>query len=141
MAKGLKVGDIVRCKSDYYGSQLGLGNHFGIVVEVRRKNSKVLFSEIERTFWLPNSSLTITTDSSEQRTARHKMSKLLHLLNAGDCEIDTEMHNGNHVLCAYHRSIDLRLIDEIRDYLADDFIDIQILPHGFGAVETRIEFK
>ena len=141
MAKQLKVGDIVKCKSDYYSSQLNIGENLGIVVEVRRKNSKILFSDMDRSFWLPHQSLKVTGDASEGRTVRHKISKLLHLLNASDCEVEKGTQNGNHTLSVFHRSIDYKLIDEIKDYLAKDFIDLKILPHGFGEVETQIEFK
>lgn len=137
--KVLKVGDLVGCASSYpFIQSLNLQGRTGIVLETRRDNCRVFYDALKQSFWLPNEFLKKVVNV-EARGPLQKLNRLLSLVNASECEL--ELRADDYVLNAYTQALSYHAINEIKEYLGEDFRNLMVYPHGMAKMIVAIEFR
>jgi hypothetical protein len=133
-SQAIHVGDFVYCRSKYYRDQLQLPEEVGLVIEVKRSNFKVLYSNDKRC-WLPREALSrIRPEELTYSTFLEKLHYLIKRVRAHECELAAEAVT--HRLSLRIDRIDAELVDDLRNFLADGFISLVVVPElGIMVVE------
>src|SRR5688572_17159560 len=80
----IHVGDFVHCRSKYYRDQLELPAEFGLVIEIKRSNFKVLYSNDKRC-WLPRETIVRMKPDLDYGTFAGKLHYIIKKVHALEC--------------------------------------------------------
>ena len=124
-------GQIVRIRQDR--------SRPGIVVEVRRSDSRVLFLDTGRSLWTPVPDLEPVEAESTRGTLEAQVTGLLELLGGIEMEFVSPAPN-RHRLIVTHRSLTPDTIDQVRGALGGALHKYIIRPAGMHRLQTILEF-
>ena len=136
-AENIHVGDFVACRSKYHRDQLEITNDPGLVIEIKRSNSKVLFPDDKRC-WLPRESITRTKPEAGYAPFLQQLNFLLKRVRAHECEIVTS--DDIHRLSIQIDGIDAAALDDIRGYLGKSYLSLSVVPEGMAFMQVEIRF-
>jgi hypothetical protein len=135
----IHVGDFVYCRSKYYRDQLQLPEELGLVIEIKRSNFKILYSNDKRC-WLPREVLArVRPEHIEYTTFLEKLHYLIRKVHALECELISE--EGMHRLSLRIDKIDHETVDDLRQFLASGFISLVVVPEGMAFMQLEIQFR
>jgi hypothetical protein len=137
-AENIHVGDFVSCKSKYHRDQLEISPDPGLVIEIKRSNSKVLYPHDKRC-WLPRETITRVRPETAYEPFLQKLNFLLKRVHAHECEIVTS--EDVHRLSVQIDRIDAAAVDDIRNFLADSYLSLSVVPEGMAFMQVEIRFK
>jgi len=137
-AENIHVGDFVACRSRYYRDQLEISNDPGLVIEIKRSNSKVLYPGDKRC-WLPRESITRVKPEPSYAPFLQQLNFLLKRIRAHECEIITA--NDVHRLSVQIDGIDAQAVDDIRGFLGKDYLSLMVVPEGMAFMKVEIQFS
>jgi hypothetical protein len=109
-----------------------------IVIEIKRSNSKVLYPDDKRC-WLPREAIARVRPEPAYAPLLQKLNFLLTRLHAHECEFVSA--GGMHRLSIQIDSIDAAAVDEIRAYLGDSYITLNVVPEGMAFMKAEIQFR
>ena len=132
------VGDFIYCRSKYYRDQLQLPEELGLVIEIKRSNFKILYSNDKRC-WLPREAVARIRPEPDNATFLGKLHYIINKLRALECEVVSE--NGIHRLALRIDRMDHTTVDDLRAFLADEFISLTVVPEGMAFMQTEICFR
>jgi hypothetical protein len=134
----IRVGDFVNCRSKYYRDQLQLPGELGLVIEIKRNNFKVLYSNDKRC-WLPRDAIArVRPETLDYERFLEKLHYVIKRVRALDCELVSEA--GVHRLSLRIDRIDDKTIDELRSFLGGAFISLAVVPEGMAFMQLELEF-
>lgn len=137
-APAIRVGDFVYCRSKYYRDQLELPQELGLVIEIKRNNYKILYSNDKRC-WLPREAIArVRPEHLEYETFLEKLHYVIRRVRAMDCELVSEA--GVHRLALRIDKIDAETIDDLRQFLAAGFISLVVAPEGMAFMQLELQF-
>ena len=136
-ASPIHVGDFVYCRSKYYRDQLQLPDELGLVIEIKRSNFKILYSNDKRC-WLPREALARMRPELDYSTFLEKLYYLIKKVHALECELISE--KGQHRLTLRIDRIDHETVDDLRVFLGDGFISLIVVPEGMAFMQVEIRF-
>jgi|SRR6185295_15400737 len=136
-AENIHVGDFVKCRSPYYRSQLEIADDPGLVIEIKRSNSKVLYPGDKRC-WLPREMATRVKPDPGYAPFLQKLNFMLKRVHAHECEIVSS--EGFHRLSIQIDAIDAAAVDEIREFLGESYLSLRVVPEGMAFMQVEIQF-
>ena len=136
--ENIHVGDFVKCRSKYYRSQLEITDDPGLVIEIKRSNSKVLFPDNKRC-WIPREMATRVQPEPGYAPFLRKLNYLLKRVHAHECEIVSS--EGVHRLSVQIDGIDAAAVDDVRTFLGDSYLSLTVVPEGMAFMQLEITFK
>src|SRR5678815_2825897 len=134
----IRAGDFVYCRSKRYRDSLQLPQEIGLVIEIKRSNYKILYDSDKRA-WLPREVLVLVQPQAHTSPFLRTLNFLLRRVNAHECEIASV--EGRHHLAVRIDEIDHTTVDELRAYLGDRFISLNVVPEGMAFMQLEIDFK
>jgi len=137
-AENIHVGDFVSCKSKYHRDQLEITNDPGLVIEIKRSNSKVLYPGDKRC-WLPRESITRVKPEPGYEPFLQKLNFMLKRVHAHECEIVTT--DGVHRISIQIDRIDDVAVDDIRSFLGRNYLSLSVVPEGMAFMQVEIKFR
>ena len=137
-ATQIHVGDFVYCRSKYYRDQLQLPEELGLVIEIKRSNFKILYSNDKRC-WLPRDAIARMRPAMDYSTFPEKLHYLIKKVHALECELVSD--NGQHRLSLRIDRIDSDTVDDLRKFLADGFISLAVVPEGMAFMQLELHFR
>ena len=135
--ESIHVGDFAYCRSKYYRSQLQLREEPGLVIEIKRSNFKILFPGDKRC-WLPRETLIRVRPEPDATGYLHRLHYILKRVHAHECELISD--DGTHRLSARIDKIDTSAVDDLRQYLGDGFVSLQVVPEGMAFMQVEVVF-
>jgi len=136
--ENIHVGDFVKCRSKYHRNQLEITDDPGLVIEIKRSNSKVLYPGDKRV-WLPREMITRVRPEPGYAPLLEKLNYLLKRVHAHECEFSA---GGDiHRLSVQIDEIDAAAVDDVRTFLGKDFMSLRIVPEGMAFMQIQIEFR
>ena len=136
----LKIGDLVQCRDNHYNQGLGLVGKIGMVAELRKKDLRILFDANNQEIWLSKQGVNrVVLPPTDSPTLLDRLSWLIHLLDASECEL--EIKSGNHQLVLVCGEISLEKIHEIRDYVDPLLVQLTIVPRGMSRLGLQVIFR
>ena len=133
----IHVGDFVYCRSRYYQDQLQLPQELGLVIEIKRSNFKVLYTNDKRC-WLPREALARTRPNLDFSTFLEKLHYLIKKVHAQECEL-VSAETGYRLSLRIDR-IDDATVDDLRKFLGPHFISLTVVPEGMAFMQLDLEF-
>jgi len=138
-ASPINVGDFVYCRSKYYRDQLQLPEEVGLVIEIKRNNFKILYTNDKRC-WLPREALArVRPENLGYKTFLEKLHYLIKKVHAQECELVSE--NGQHHLSLRIDKIAHETIDDLRRFLGDGFVSLVVVPEGMAFMQLELQFQ
>lgn len=137
-ATQLHVGDFVYCRSKYHRDQLQLPEELGLVIEIKRSNFKILYSNDKRC-WLPRDTIARMRPELDYQSFLQKLHYLIKKVHALECELVSDQ--GTHRLALRIDSIDSDTVDDLRKFLADGFISLVVVPEGMAFMQLELHFR
>lgn len=134
----IRVGDFVYCRSRRYREQLQLPQMSGLVIEIKRSNFKVLYPNDKRA-WLPREILVRMKPDVDSSLLLRKLHFILKRVDAHECEI-IPSEEANRLSARIDR-IDADTVDELRAFLADDYLFLAVVPEGMAFMQLEIGFR
>ena len=134
----IRAGDFVYCRSKRYRDSLRLPQELGVVIEIKRASHKVLYAS-DRRAWVPRDALVRMAPPADSPEFLRTLNYLLRRVDAHECEIVAV--DGFHRLSARIDRIDHGVIDELRQFLADGFVSITVVPEGMAFMQVEIVFR
>ena len=133
------VGDFVYCRSKYYRDQLELPEELGLVIEIKRSNSKVLYPNDKRC-WLPREAIArVRPEQIEYTTFLERLHYLIKRVRALECELVSE--GDAHRLSLRIDKVDHKTVDDLREFLGPDFISLVVVPEGMAFMQLELVFN
>jgi hypothetical protein len=137
-ASPIRVGDFVSCRSKYYRDQLQLPAELGLVIEIKRNNFKVLYTNDKRC-WLPREAIArVRPEALDYTGFLEKLHYVMKRVRALDCELVSEA--GVHRLALRIDRIDDKTVDDLRKFLGGAFISMAVVPEGMAFMQLELEF-
>jgi hypothetical protein len=137
-ASPIQVGDFVYCRSKYHRDQLQLPEEVGLVIEIKRSNFKILYSNDKRC-WLPREAIArLRPEHLEYATFLEKLHYLIKKVHALECELVTE--SAQHRLTLRIDRIDHETVDDLRRFLGPDFVSLAVVPEGMAFMQLELRF-
>jgi hypothetical protein len=138
-ASTIHVGDFVYCRSKYYREQLQLPEELGLVIEIKRNNFKILYPNDKRC-WLPREVLArVRPEQLSYTTFLERLHYVIKRVQAQECELVSNA--GTHRLSLRIDKIDHLLVDDLRQFLGDDFISLVVVPEGMAFMQLELNFN
>ena len=137
-ATPIHVGDFIHCRSKYHRDQLQLPDELGLVIEIKRSNLKILYSNDKRC-WLPRDAIARMRPELDYSTFLQKLYYLIKKVHALECELVSD--HGLHRLSLRIDKIDHETVDDLRRFLADGFISLTVVPEGMAFMQLELQFR
>jgi len=137
-ATPIYVGDFVYCGSRYYRDQLQLPEELGLVIEIKRNNFKILYPNNKRC-WLPREALARQGPELTYTSFLERLHYLIKKVHALECELVAE--DSVHRLTLRIDKINHELIDDLRAFLAENFISLTVVPEGMAFMQLELRFR
>ena len=137
-AAPVHVGDFVYCRSRYYRDQLQLPEELGLVIEIKRSNFKILYPNDKRC-WLPREAIARLRPELTYTTFLERLHYLIKKVHALECELVSE--DGIYRLSLRIDKIDHDLVDDLRNFLAGNFISLTVVPEGMAFMQLELRFR
>ena len=136
--ESIHVGDFIYCRSKYYRNQLQLPDEVGLVIEIKRSNFKILYSNDKRC-WLPREGIARINPEPSPDSFLGKLHYIMKKVRALECEVVAE--NGICRLGLRIDRMDDKTVDDLRGFLGDSFISLAVIPEGMAFMQTEISFR
>jgi hypothetical protein len=137
-ASPVNVGDFVYCRSKYYRDQLQLPEELGLVIEIKRSNFKILYSNDKRC-WLPREAIArVRPEHLDYTKFLERLHYLIKRVHAHECELVSE--SGRHRLSLRIDKIDHDTVDDLRRFLGEDFVSLAVVPEGMAFMQLELHF-
>lgn len=138
-ASPIQIGDFVYCRSKYYRDQLQLPEELGLVIEIKRSNFKILYSNDKRC-WLPREAIaSVRPETLEYNTFLERLYYLIKKVHAQECELVSE--GEAYRLALRIDSISHETIDELRTFLGNNFVSLAVVPEGMAFMQLELRFR
>ena len=134
----IHVGDFIYCRSKYYRDQLELPEELGLVIEIKRSNFKILYSNDKRC-WLPRDAIARIRPDLDYTTFLEKLYYLIKKVHALECELVSS--NGTHRLSLRIDKIDHDTVDDLRRFLGTGFVSLTVVPEGMAFMQLELVFQ
>jgi hypothetical protein len=134
----IHVGDFVYCRSRYYRDQLELPEESGLVIEIKRSNFKILYANDKRC-WLPREYLARLRPEQNNSSFAATLHYIIKKVHALECELVSD-HDA-HKLTLRIDEISHQTIDDLREFLAENFISLKVVPEGMAFMQIEIRFR
>jgi hypothetical protein len=137
-ATSIFVGDFVYCRSRYYRDQLQLPEELGLVIEIKRNNFKILYPNDKRC-WLPREAIARHRPELTYTTFLERLHYLIKRVHALECELVSE--DSIYRLSLRIDKINHELVDDLRAFLAEDFVSLTVVPEGMAFMQLELRFR
>jgi hypothetical protein len=137
-ASPIHVGDFVYCRSKYYRDQLQLPEELGLVIEIKRSNFKILYHNDKRC-WLPREAIARLRPEVTYTTFLERLHYLIKKVHALECELAAE--DGVYKLTLRIDKINHETVDDLRSFLAGNFISLDVVPEGMAFMQLELRFR
>ena len=138
-ADPIHVGDFVYCRSKYHRDQLQLPEELGLVIEIKRNNFKILYPNDKRC-WLPREALArVRPERLEYSTFLERLHYLIKKVHALECELAAE--GDVHRLTLRIDTIGHETVDDLRTFLAGNFVSLAVVPEGMAFMQLELRFR
>ena len=138
-ASPIHVGDFVYCRSKYYRDQLQLPDQLGLVIEIKRSNFKILYPNDKRC-WLPREAIArIRPEQLDYNGFLERLHYIIKKVHALECELVAE--DDVHRLALRIDSINHETVDDLREFLADKFVSLTVVPEGMAFMQLELRFR
>ena len=137
-ASAINVGDFISCRSKYYRDQLQLPDELGLVIEIKRSNFKILYSNDKRC-WLPRETLARMRPELDYTTFLERLHYIIKKVHAHECELVSQ--DGIHRLALRIDRIDHETMDDLKRFLGDGLISLVVVPEGMAFMQIEIQFR
>src|SRR5207245_7367065 len=118
---------------------LQLPEELGLVIEIKRSNYKVLYSNDKRC-WLPREAIArVRPEQLDYSAFLARLHYLIKRVNALECELVAE--DAAHRLSLRIDSITHETMDELRAFLADKFVSLTVVPEGMAFMQLEMRFR
>ena len=136
--KRLDVGDFIYCGSPYHRSQLDLPKDAGLILEVKRRNYRILYGS-DRFCWLPEDSIVRLDGAVDTGTFAGRLHWIIKRFKALDCELisDGSLHRATFRI----DTLDQDKVDELRQLLGTDFVSLNVVPEGMAFMLAEVTFR
>ena len=134
----IEVGDFIYCGSPYYRSQLEIPKEAGLVLENKRSNFRVLYGE-DQFCWLPAQAIVRVAGEINTQTLAGRLHHIIKTLKALDCELVSE--GRVHRATLRIDRLDATLVDQIRQFLGENFLSFSVVPEGMAFMLAEIRFE
>jgi hypothetical protein len=135
----IHVGDFVYCRSKYHRDQLQLPEELGLVIEIKRNNYKILYPNDKRC-WLPRDAMArVRPENLEYATFLERLHYLIKKVHALECELVAE--DAGYRLTLRIDGIGHETIDELRTFLAGNFVSLAVVPEGMAFMQLELRFR
>ena len=137
-ANRIDVGEFIYCRSPYHRTQLNIPKDAGLVLEVKRSNYRILYGA-DKFCWLPEEVIIRIEGTVDTATFAGRLHWIIKRLKALDCELisEAELHRATFRI----DHIDQDVVDDIRDLLKTDFVELNIVPEGMAFMLAEITFR
>ena len=138
-ASPIHVGDFVYCRSKYYRDQLQLPEELGLVIEIKRSNFKILYANDKRC-WLPREAIArLRPEHLDYVTFLERLHYVIKKVHALECELVAE--DSEYRLTLRIDKINHELVDDLRNFLADRFVSLAVVPEGMAFMQLELRFR
>ena len=138
-ASPIYVGDFVYCRSKYYRDQLQLPEELGLVIEIKRSNYKLLYPNDKRC-WLPRDAIArVRPEHLEYATFLERLHYLIKKVHAQECELVAEEEV--YRLTLRIDNITHETMDDLRAFLAGNFVSLTVVPEGMAFMQLELRFR
>lgn len=138
-ASPIHVGDFIYCRSKYYRGQLELPEELGLVIEIKRSNYKILYHNDKRC-WLPRDAIArVRPEHLEYSTFLERLHYLIKKVHAQECELVAE--EDGYRLSLRIDSINQETMDDLRAFLAGNFVSLTVVPEGMAFMQLELRFR
>ena len=137
-ATPIHVGDFIYCRSKYHRDQLELPEELGLVIEVKRSNFKILYTNDKRC-WLPRDAIARSRPELSYKSFLEKLNYVIKKVHAHECELVSA--DGTHRLSLRIDQIDHATVDDLRNFLAGGFISLTVVPEGMAFMQLELVFR
>lgn len=134
----IHVGDFIYCRSKYYRDQLELPEELGLVIEIKRSNFKILYSNDKRC-WLPREAIARMRPDLDYSSFLEKLHYLMKKVRAQECELVSEADS--HRLSLRTDRLDHETIEDVRRFLGPAFVSLVVVPEGMAFMQVELRFK
>jgi hypothetical protein len=110
----------------------------GLVIEIKRSNFKILYPNDKRC-WLPRDAIARLRPELTYATFLERLHYLIKKVHALECELVVE--DSAHKLTLRIDKINDQLIDDLRTFLAANFISLAIVPEGMAFMQLELRFR
>jgi hypothetical protein len=135
-----RVGDLALCRDNHYNRGLGIIHKIGMVVEIRRKDFRILFDADNQSIWLPRDGANrITLPPTDSPGFLDRLSWLVHFLDARECELelDEDLNYRYTVICA---ELSRERIHAVCSYMGTLLRKLRIVPRGMSRLGLELTF-
>ena len=136
--KRIEVGDFIYCRSAYHRDQLDIPRDAGLVLEVKRRNYRLLYG-FNKFCWLPEETLTRIDGKVNTSTLAGRLHWTIKHFNALDCELLTM--DGVHRATLRVDHMDDTTVDELRKLIGEDFLTLSLVPEGMAFMLVDVRFR
>jgi hypothetical protein len=137
-SSAIHVGDFISCRSRYYRDQLQLPDEMGLVIEIKRNNFKILYTNDKRC-WLPREALTRIRAELDYTKFLERLHYIIKKVHAHECELVSQ--DGTHRLALRIDRIDHETMDDLKRFLGDGLISMVVVPEGMAFMQIEIQFS
>ena len=138
-ASPIHVGDFVYCRSKYHRDQLQLPEELGLVIEIKRSNFKILYANDKRC-WLPREAIArLRPEHLDYVTFLERLHYVIKKVHALECELVAE--DSEYRLTLRIDKINHELVDDLRNFLADRFVSLAVVPEGMAFMQLELRFR
>jgi len=137
-ASVIHVGDFISCRSKYYRDQLQLPDEMGLVIEIKRSNFKILYSNDKRC-WLPREALARMHAELDYTKFLERLHYIIKRVHAHECELVSQ--ESTHRLALRIDRIDHETMDDLKRFLGDGLISLVVVPEGMAFMQIEIQFS
>src|ERR1051326_6177888 len=135
-ASPIHAGDFVYCRAKYYRDQLQLPEEVGLVIEIKRSNFKILYSDDKRG-WLPREAIArIRPEELAYTSFLDKLQYLIKRVHALECELVSQA--GVQRLSLRIDKIYREAVDDLRRFLGTEFISLNVVPEGMAFMQLEL---
>jgi hypothetical protein len=141
MAGEFALGTAVFCAAGATGEAYGCANQIGLVLESRRKHSRVFFPYNARVYWVPNAELrALDSRALAGRPREQRIVWLIAELRATDLRIE-KFTAESVVVEIHHAALTAERLDELRCRMGDAYVRWTLQPAGQSAIASLVEFR
>ncbi len=141
MAGEFSLGTPVLSRPGATSEAYGCSNQVGLVLESRRKHSRVFFPFNARVYWVPNGELSrVKADALEDRPLERRLVWLIARLGGTEANVERFSPQGV-VVEIHHGAVTDEQFDAMRREMGDACVRWTLNPGGQSKIASVIEYR
>ena len=108
------------------------------MLEIKRSNYRVLYGT-DKSCWLPEQTVIRVEGEIHPETLGARLHGILKRFRPLDCELVSE--GDQHTATLRIDQLDAPLVDEVRNFLGDAYISLDVVPEGMAFMLAEVRFR